>query len=128
MERLEAADAALAAAQAGLAQAQADRERAEQLRDDALADIADAHAAARGGPRRGRRRRSPRRCWPLYDRIRAADRQHRRRDAAGPRAARAAGSSSTATSWPPSATPTRTRCVRCENCGRILVRTAESGL
>ena len=50
MERQEVAGAALAAAQQGLEKARADRERAEQLRDDALADIAEGttkHEAAR---------------------------------------------------------------------------------
>src|SRR5687768_3116279 len=50
MERLEEAEGTLATAQQGLEQARADRERAEQLRDDALADIADGtarHEAAR---------------------------------------------------------------------------------
>src|SRR4051794_39415274 len=50
MERQETADAALKAAQEGQQKAAADRERAVQLRDGALADIADAtsrHEAAR---------------------------------------------------------------------------------
>ena len=41
MERLEVAEKGLKAAQDGLDKARADRERAEQLRDDALADLAD---------------------------------------------------------------------------------------
>ena len=62
MERLEVAETALAAAQSGLEQARADLERAEQLRDDALADIADAHDAARGRPGRRWPGGSRRRC------------------------------------------------------------------
>ena len=107
MERLEVAEKALAAAQQGLEKARADRERAEQLRDDALADIADGttrHEAARDEVAAGIS--AP--LLTLYDRIRT---QTGSTGAAmlKARRARAAGSSCTATSWPPCATPTRTR-------------------
>ena len=82
MERQEVADAALAAAQEGLAKAKADVERAVQLRDDALADIADSttrHEAARAAVVG---EISP----PLLATLRPdpeADRDDRRRDAQG---------------------------------------------
>ena len=83
MERLEVAETALAAAQSGLEQARADLERARQLRDDALADIADGttrHEAARGG---GGRRDLGAAAGALRPDPHA-DRQHRRGDAQGP--------------------------------------------
>ena len=126
MERQEAADAALGAAQAGLQNAEADRARAEQLRDDALADLADAtarHEKARNDAAAG----IPAPLLSLYDRVRqqtgttgAALLQARQcqgcrielfgKELAAVRAA------------------DPNEVVRCENCGRILVRTAESGL
>ena len=60
MERLEVAEKALAEAQQGLEKARADRERAEQLRDDALADIADGTT----------KHRRPARRWPPASRRR----------------------------------------------------------
>ena len=83
MERREAADAALAAAREGQEKAAADRERAVQLRDDALADIADAtarHEAAR-------KEVAGRRPRPAAGALRPhphADRRHRRGAAQGP--------------------------------------------
>jgi uncharacterized protein len=126
MERRETADAALQAATEGRARAAADLERATQLRDDALADIADStgrHDAARAALAA----QLPAPLLSLYDRIRtqtgttgAAQLQARQcqgcrielngRDLAAVRNADPA------------------EVVRCDNCGRILVRTAESGL
>ena len=83
----------------------------------------EAHGGARGGGRRH--------LGAAADAVRPdphADRRRPARRCCRRGRARAAGWSCTATSCPRCATPTRTRCVRCENCGRILVRTAESGL
>jgi uncharacterized protein len=126
MERQEVAGAALAAAQQGLEQARADRERAEQLRDDALADIADGttrHEAARAeivG------QISPP-LLALYDRIRtqtgttgAAALRHRQ--CQGCRLELYGNELASVRNADPH------EVLRCENCGRILVRTAESGL
>jgi predicted nucleic acid-binding Zn-ribbon protein len=126
MERLEEAEKAFASAQSSLEQAKAELERAEQLRDDALADIADGvtrHEAARATVAGS----VPPPLLSLYDRIRtqtgttgAAVLKARRcegcrielfgKELAGARSAAA------------------DEVLRCENCGRILVRTAESGL
>jgi predicted nucleic acid-binding Zn-ribbon protein len=126
MERREAADAALAAAQEGLARARADRERAEQLRDDALADIADGtrrHEAARAEVAGGIA--AP--LLSLYDRIRT---QTGTTGAAVLRARACQGCRlelyGNELAAVRNADPHEV--VRCENCGRILVRTAESGL
>jgi hypothetical protein len=126
MERRETADAALAAAQQGLAQAQADGKRATQLRDDALADIADqtaVHEAKRaevagtvGAP-----------LLALYDRIAkqtgttGAAHLHARR-CEGCRIELYGNELSAFRNADPHTV------LRCENCGRILVRTADSGL
>jgi predicted nucleic acid-binding Zn-ribbon protein len=126
MERREAADAALAAAQAGLAGAQADQDRAEELRDTALADIADAtkqHEAKRQeivGT-------IPADLLKLYDRIAAqtgstgAAHLHARR-CEGCRIELYGNELASFRNADPHTV------LRCENCGRILVRTAESGL
>jgi len=126
MERQESADAALRAAQEGQQAAEAERARAEQLRDEAVADLADAtarHEKARADAAAG----IPAPLLSLYDRIRqqtgttgAALLQARQcqgcrielfgKELAAVRAA------------------DPNEVVRCENCGRILVRTAESGL
>ena len=126
MERLEVAESALAVAQQGLEQARADRERAEQLRDDALADIADGtkrHEAARAAVAGGLS--AP--LLSLYDRIRTQTgttgaAMLRARACQGCRL-ELYGNELTAVR---NADPHEV--VRCENCGRILVRTAESGL
>jgi uncharacterized protein len=126
MERLEEAEAALAAAQAGREKAAADLARAEQLRDDALADIADGttrHESARAAVAG---EISP----PLlaqYDRIR---KQTGTTGAAALKARQCQGcrielyGSELATVR--NADPHEV--LRCESCGRILVRTPESGL
>jgi predicted nucleic acid-binding Zn-ribbon protein len=126
MERLEVAEKALAAAQEGLAKATADRERAVQLRDDALADIADGtakHEAARAEVAAGIS--AP--LLTLYDRIRtqtgtsgAAALRHRA--CQGCRIELYGNELAAARKADPH------EVLRCENCGRILVRTAESGL
>ena len=126
MERRETADAALATAQSGLAGAQADQEAAEQRRDDALAGIAEAttqHQAKRdeiagtvSAP-----------LLALYDRIAkqtgttGAAHLHARR-CEGCRIELYGNELATFRNADPHTV------LRCENCGRILVRTADSGL
>jgi predicted nucleic acid-binding Zn-ribbon protein len=126
MERRETADAALAAAQAGLAAAQGDQERAEQQRDAALADIAD--AAARHQAERERIAGTiPGDLLKLYDRIAT---QTGSTGAAHLHARRCEGCRiefyGTELATYRNADPHTV--LRCENCGRILVRTADSGL
>ncbi len=126
MERQEVADAALATAQEGLAKAKADLERAEQLRDDALADIADAttrHEAARAAVVG---EISPP-LLALYDRIRkqtgtTGAAMLKARQCQGCRIELYGNELAAVRNADPH------EVVRCENCGRILVRTAESGL
>lgn len=126
MERLEVAEKALATARQGLEKATADRERAEQLRDDALADIADGttkHEAARNEVAAGIS--AP--LLTLYDRVRkqtgtsgAAPLRHRA--CQGCRIELYGNELAAARNADPH------EVLRCENCSRILVRTAESGL
>jgi uncharacterized protein len=126
MERLEVAESTLAGAQQGLDKARADRERAEQLREDALADIADStqrHEAARAavageisGP-----------LLALYDRIRTQTGSTgaamlKARQCQGCRIELYGNELAAVRNADPH------EVVRCENCSRILVRTAESGL
>jgi predicted nucleic acid-binding Zn-ribbon protein len=126
MERLEVAETALAAAQQGLEQARADRERAEQLRDDTLADITDStkrHEAVRAEVAAGIS--AP--LLALYDRIRAQTgttgaAMLKARQCQGCRIELYGNELATVRNADPH------EVVRCENCGRILVRTAESGL
>ncbi len=126
MERLEVAEKALAAAQAGHDQARADLERAQQLRDDALADIADGtkrHEAARAEIAGGVS--AP--LLALYDRIRTQTASTgaamlKARQCQGCRLELYGNELSAVRNADPH------EVVRCENCGRILVRTAESGL
>jgi predicted nucleic acid-binding Zn-ribbon protein len=126
MERQEVADAALATAQEGLEKAKADVERAEQLRGDALADITDStarHEAARAGVAG---EISPP-LLTLYDRIRA---QTGTTGAAMLKARQCQGCRIELFGKELAAVRNADphEVVRCENCGRILVRTAESGL
>jgi predicted nucleic acid-binding Zn-ribbon protein len=126
MERAEVADAALAAAQQGLEKARADRERAEQLREDALADIAEStsrHEAARAAVAEG----IPPALLSLYDRIRT---QTGTTGAAMLKARQCQGCRLELFGRELAAVRNADphEVVRCENCGRILVRTAESGL
>lgn len=126
MERRETADAALAAAQAGQEKAQAELERAQELRDAALADIADGrtrHEAARAGIAGGLS--AP--LLALYDRIRAQTgttgaAMLQARQCQGCRLELYGNELAAVRNADPH------EVVRCENCGRILVRTAESGL
>ena len=126
MERREVADAALAAAQQGLAEAAAELERATQLRDDALADIADqtkVHQAKRDEVAAS----VPPPLLALYDRIAkqtgstGAAHLHARR-CEGCRIELYGNELSAFRNADPHTV------LRCENCGRILVRTADSGL
>jgi predicted nucleic acid-binding Zn-ribbon protein len=126
MERQEAADAVLRSSQEGLQTAEADRARAEQLRDDALADLTDAtarHEAARAQAAAG----IPAPLLSLYDRIRQ---QTGTTGAALLKARQCQGCrielNGRELAAVRSADPNEV--VRCENCGRILVRSAESGL
>jgi predicted nucleic acid-binding Zn-ribbon protein len=126
MERLEVAEAALAAARAGQEKAHADLERARQLRDDALADIADGiarHEAARSEIAAG----VPAPLLALYERIRTQTggtgaAMLQARQCQGCRLELYGNELSAVRNADPH------EVVRCENCGRILVRTAESGL
>jgi predicted nucleic acid-binding Zn-ribbon protein len=126
MERLEVAEKSLAEAQQGLQQAKEDLARAEQRRDDALADITDGvarHEAARAGVAGS----VPPPLLSLYDRIRT---QTGTTGAALLKARRCEGCRielfgkelAAARSSAPD------EVLRCDNCGRILVRTPESGL
>ncbi|MGY2004185.1 zinc ribbon domain-containing protein [Blastococcus sp. SYSU DS1024] len=126
MERLETAESTLRAAQQALEQARADRERAEQLRDDALADIADStarHESARAAVAGGLS--AP--LLTLYDRVRT---QTGSTGAAMLRARQCQGCRLELNGRELAAVQKADphEVVRCENCGRILVRTAESGL
>ena len=126
MERLEVAEKALATAQQGLDKAREDRERAEQLRDDARADVADQtkrHEAARGEVAGGLS--AP--LLTLYDRIRTQTGTTgaallKARSCQGCRIEFYGSQLAAVRNADPH------EVVRCENCGRILVRTAESGL
>ncbi len=126
MERRETADAALEAARTGRASAAADRERAEQLRDDALADIADStgrHEATRAEIAAGLS--GP--LLALYDRVRTHSgttgaAMLKARQCQGCRIELNGRELAAVRNADPH------EVVRCENCGRILVRTAESGL
>jgi predicted nucleic acid-binding Zn-ribbon protein len=126
MERRETADAALASAQQGLDSAQADGERAVQLRDDALADIAD-QTAQHEARRAEIAATVPEPLLSLYDRIAkqtgttGAAHLHARR-CEGCRIELYGNELATFRNADPHTV------LRCENCGRILVRTADSGL
>ncbi|SOE02954.1 zinc ribbon domain-containing protein [Blastococcus haudaquaticus] len=126
MQRLEDAESAFATARQGLEQARADRERAEQQRDDALADIADGtknHEAARAEV--VTKISAP--LLALYDRIRkqtgsTGAAMLQARACQGCRLELYGNELAAVRNADPH------EVVRCENCGRILVRTAESGL
>jgi hypothetical protein len=126
MERRETADAALSSAQQGKERAAAERERAVQQRDAALADIAEAtarHEAARTGIAGS----LPAPLLALYDRIRT---QAGPTGAALLKARQCQGCRIELNGRELAAVRNSApdEVVRCENCGRILVRTAESGL
>ena len=126
MEQLETAEAALAEAQEGQERVRAELERAQQLRDDALADIADStsrHQAKRAEVAGGIS--AP--LLSLYDRIRS---QTGTTGAAMLKARQCQGCRIELNGRELAAVRNADphEVVRCENCGRILVRTAESGL
>jgi uncharacterized protein len=126
MERREVAEAALQAARDGQQQAAAELERATQLRDDVLADIADStarHEAARAAIAG----QVPAPLLSLYDRIRTQNGATgaallKTRQCQGCRIELFGRELAAVRSADPS------EVIRCDNCGRILVRTAESGL
>ncbi|MCZ2824672.1 MULTISPECIES: zinc ribbon domain-containing protein [unclassified Modestobacter] len=126
MERRETADSALATAQGGLAGAQADQEQAEQRRDEALAQIAEAtqqHQAKRDEIAAT----VPADLLKVYDRVAA---QTGSTGAAELKARQCQGCRiefyGTELASYRNADPHTV--LRCENCNRVLVRTAESGL
>jgi uncharacterized protein len=126
MEQLETAEGTLRQAQDGKAQAQAERERAEQLRDDALADIADATAQHEKG-RQEAAATIPADLLALYERIRTQTggtgaAMLKARQCQGCRLELFGKELAAVRNADPH------EVVRCDNCGRILVRTAESGL
>jgi uncharacterized protein len=126
MEQLETAEAALAEAQEGQERVRAELQRAQQLRDDALADIADGtaqHEAARAEAAA----RIPADLLALYERIRT---QTGSTGAAVLRARQCQGCRIELFGKELAAVRNADphEVVRCDNCGRILVRTAESGL
>jgi uncharacterized protein len=126
MERRETAETALQAARDGQQQAAAELERATELRDAALADIADGiarHEAARAEVAG----QVPAPLLSLYDRIRTQNgatgaAQLKARQCQGCRIELFGKELATVRSADPA------EVVRCDNCGRILVRTSESGL
>jgi predicted nucleic acid-binding Zn-ribbon protein len=126
MERQEAADAALKAAREGQETAAAEREQAVQLRDDALTNLTEAtarHEAARAQVAAG----VPAPLLSLYDRIKAQTGATgaallKARQCQGCRIELNGRELAAVRNAPPD------EVVRCENCGRVLVRTAESGL
>jgi uncharacterized protein len=126
MERRETAEAALQAARDGQQQAAAELERATQLRDDALADIADS-TARHEATRAEVAGQLPEPLLSLYDRIRTQNGATgaallKTRQCQGCRIELFGKELAAVRSADPS------EVVRCDNCGRILVRTAESGL
>ena len=126
MERREVAEAALQAARDGQQRAATELERAVQLRDDALADITDStarHEAARAAVAA----QVPPPLLSLYDRVRTQNGATgaallKARQCQGCRIELFGKELAAVRSADPS------EVVRCDNCGRILVRTAESGL
>jgi predicted nucleic acid-binding Zn-ribbon protein len=126
MERREVADATLADARTSLESAAADRERAVQLRDDALADVAD-QTARHEAARTALAGQVPEPLLALYDRIR---KQTGTTGAALLKARQCQGCRIELNGRELAAVRSTApdEVVRCENCARILVRTAESGL
>jgi predicted nucleic acid-binding Zn-ribbon protein len=126
MERREVADATLADARTSAESAAADRERAVQLRDDALADVAD-QTARHEAARTALAGQVPDALLALYDRIR---KQTGTTGAALLKARQCQGCRIELNGRELAAVRATApdEVVRCENCARILVRTAESGL
>ena len=126
MERRETADAALQASRDGQQRAAAELERAVELRDAALADIADG-TARHEATRAQIAAQLPAPLLSLYDRIRTQNGATgaallKARQCQGCRIELFGKELAAVRSVDPS------EVVRCDNCGRILVRTAESGL
>jgi len=126
MERREVADATLADVRTGLEKATADRERAVEQRDDALADLTD-QTARHEAARAALAAQVPDALLALYDRIR---RQTGTTGAALLKARQCQGCRMELNGRELAAVrgTAPDEVVRCENCERILVRTAESGL
>jgi len=126
MERREAADEVLATAQSGLDAARADQSAAEQARDAALAEIAEGEQT-HGAKRTEVAGTVPEPLLALYERIAG---QTGGTGAAALHARRCEGCRielyGTELAAARNADPHTV--IRCENCNRILVRTAESGL
>src|SRR4051794_126905 len=126
MERQEAATSALTAAREGQEKAREELARAERLRDDAVADLTDAtsrHEQARADAAAT----IPAPLLALYDRIR---KQTGTTGAALLKARQCQGCRMELNGRELAAVRNADphEVVRCENCGRILVRTGESGL
>ncbi|MGY1711257.1 zinc ribbon domain-containing protein [Geodermatophilus sp. SYSU D00758] len=126
MEQLEAAEKALAEVQEGREAARAELERAEQRRDDALADIADG-TARHEQARADAAATIPPDLLALYERIRT---QTGGTGAAVLKARQCQGCRIELFGKELAAVRNADphEVLRCDNCGRILVRTAESGL
>src|SRR4051794_22201394 len=126
MERQEAADATLRAAREGQEKAAAERERAVQARDSALADISEA-TAGHEAARKVVAEQVPGPLLSLYDRVRS---QTGTTGAALLKARQCQGCRLELNGRELAAVRNADadEVVRCDNCGRVLVRTAESGL
>jgi uncharacterized protein len=126
MEQRETLDAELARVLARQAALTGEREQLEASRDKALADI-DARSTRRSADRAAIARELPADLLALYDRVRAASggvgaAMLRQRRCEGCHLELAGNELGEVRNAAPD------EVVRCENCRRILVRTAESGL
>ena len=126
MERREALDAALAAVNESVQRVTADRDDATARRDFAFAEI-DAELSDREAERDGLTAALPADLLALYERLRAGSggtgaAALRQRRCEGCRMELASTDLNRARNAPPD------EVLRCEECGRILVRTPESGL
>ena len=126
MERREALDAALAAVNESVQRVTADRDDATSRRDSAFAEI-DAELSDREAERDGLTAALPADLLALYERLRAGSggtgaAALRQRRCEGCRMELASTDLNRARNAPPD------EVLRCEECGRILVRTPESGL
>ncbi|MGI8692788.1 MAG: zinc ribbon domain-containing protein [Geodermatophilaceae bacterium] len=126
MERREALDAALAAVNESVQRVTADRDDATARRDSAFAEI-DAELSDREAERDGLTAALPADLLALYERLRAGSggtgaAALRQRRCEGCRMELASTDLNRARNAPPD------EVLRCEECGRILVRTPESGL
>jgi predicted nucleic acid-binding Zn-ribbon protein len=126
MERQESAERDVSELRAGLTAIQAERVAAESARDEVFAEVADAEAK-RATERAALVEKLPADLIALYDKVRRASggvgaAMLRQRRCEGCRL-ELAGSELSAVR-----TARADDVIRCENCGRILVRTDESGL